>query len=29
MSDTREHLAEHVLDPLIDVSGWAEQSGWP
>jgi hypothetical protein len=29
MSVTRDHLAEHVLDALIDVSGWAEQNGWP
>ena len=29
MSVTRDHLAEHVLDALIDVSGWAEKKGWP
>ena len=29
MSVTRDHLAEHVLDALIDVSGWAENKGLP
>jgi hypothetical protein len=29
MSVTRDHLAEHVLDALIDVSGVAEKIGWP
>ncbi len=29
MNVTRDHLAEHVLDALIDVSGWAEEKGWP
>jgi hypothetical protein len=29
MSVTRDHFAEHVLDVLIDTSGWAEKNGWP
>jgi hypothetical protein len=29
MSVTRDHLAEHVLGALIDVSGWAEKKGSP